>query len=70
VSDGSRYGGDDHDRLDGPGGMPGGRDADAASPRGRGGGGGKAARGVSRTEMGTGMDEPEKKRKKRFMLCC
>jgi hypothetical protein len=69
VSDGSRYGGDD--RSDGPGGMrEAGRDADAASPRGRGGGGGKAARGVSRTEMGTGMDEPEKKRKKRFMLCC
>ena len=68
VSDGSRYGGDD--RLDGPGGTPGGRDADAASPRGRGGDGGKTARGVARTEMGTGMDEPEKKRKKRFMLCC
>ena len=36
----------------------------------RGGDGGKTARGVARTEMGTGMDEPEKKRKKRFMLCC
>ena len=34
------------------------------------GGGGDTARAPAATEMGTGMDEPEKKRKKRFMLCC
>ena len=34
------------------------------------GGGGGGARAPAATEMGTGMDEPEKKRKKRFMLCC
>ena len=34
------------------------------------GGGGEAARAPAGAEMGTGMDEPEKKRKKRFMLCC